>query len=133
MPADTRKRPRFQLRADCMVQTDDGRLLATKTLDGSWDGLRVEGCGEARLGERVQVSLRIPRTTFWIHGRGRVARIVHARRAEDDVAGFGIRLDELHGADRVLLGNTLRREQPVVPRRGSQRDYARTVARILGA
>jgi hypothetical protein len=131
MSSQKRRRARYELRTDCMVTSEDGRLLGERTLDGSWDGLHVASCHHAKVGERVHVALRIPRSSFWVSAEGQVARISAGRRAEDEAPSFGVELDRMHGMDRMVLGTALRREPRATPKRGSERDYARTVARII--
>lgn len=105
-------------------------MLGEQTLDVSWDGLAIRARGQARCGESVRVAVRVPRSNFWLHGKGRVTRVIEGRRWSDDGPAFGIRLVEMHGFDRLVWGTALRRHPRTVGLRGETRDYAEAVLRI---
>ena len=113
------------------MTSESGRLLGERTLDGSWDGLQVAACHDAEIGDRVNVALRVPRSTFWVQGKGTVTRVSPGLREEDEAPSIGIALDEMHGLDRMLLAHALRKNPQVAPKRNADRDYARTVWRII--
>jgi hypothetical protein len=125
-----KRRIRYALRTDCMVTTDDGRLLGETTVDGSWDGLQVLSCRPTRIGDKVQVALRLPRSRFWIHATGRVTRCSAGRRRGDVGPSFGVRLDHMHGMDRMVFNTSLRSYPRVKPQRGRHRNYASAIERI---
>lgn len=132
MSTEQRDKVRYAVRTDCLVTSRDGRMLAERTLDASWDGLRLAATGTVRVGERVHVSLRVPRSRYWLQAEGVVTRLLHGRRDGDAGPAFGVRLDRMHGMDRMLLGTALRHQHRAAPERGATRDYARAVARIHG-
>ena len=125
-----RLRPRHAVRTDCLVFGADGRRIGERTIDASWDGIAVRAALPAYAGERVRVSIRVPRSDFWLSAEGRVARVMEGRREGDPGAALGIRLERMHGMDRLVWGTALRRQPPAETRRGEERDYARAVWRI---
>ncbi|MFK7984480.1 MAG: PilZ domain-containing protein [Sandaracinaceae bacterium] len=127
--SSTKRRIRYALRTDCMV-TVDGRLVGETTVDGSWDGLQVLASGPARIGEKVQVALRLPRSRFWIQATGRITRSSPGRRRGDAGPSYGVRLENMHGMDRMLFNTSLRSRPRVKPQRGRRRNYANAVERI---
>lgn len=130
VPYTKRLRPRHAVRTDCLVFSADGRRIGERTIDASWDGLAVRMAEPGRCGERVRISIRVPRSGFWLHGEGRVARVIAGRRDGDEGPALGIRIERMHGMDRLLWGTALRRQPVTESRRGDTRDYARAVARI---
>ena len=129
-PRMHRGKDRYAMITDCMVESDDGRLIGARTLDGSWDGLHVLACDTVRFGERVKVSVRVPRSSFWIEAEGRITRLDFGRRKGDRGAAFGVCLERMHGMDRLVWGTALRRLPKAVAKRGESRDYASSVERI---
>jgi hypothetical protein len=131
---DARQHRRHAVEAHCIARSErDGRLLADRTLDVSYSGLRLAALGPAALGERIRISLELPGTKVWIDGAGRVERVIEGRRAEDRGAAIGVRVDRLDGMRRLLLAQVARHYPEVARSRGRQRDYAETVARIAAS
>lgn len=129
---EARGHRRHVLRAPCIVRSkSDGRLIGDTTEDVSYSGLRVSTKTEAvRLGERVDISLRIPGSGLWLHGAGKIERAIPGRRAGELGPSVGVRIDKMDGLSRVLL-TSIASQMPVVSStRGGRRDYAETVARI---
>lgn len=113
-----------------MRSAEDGRLLADRTLDLSYSGARVAALDEARVGERVVMSLAIPDTRIWIEAGGRIERVLPGRRYGERGTAFGLRIDRMDGMRRLLLAQVASRYPEVARTRGSRRDYAETIARI---
>ncbi|MDQ3035535.1 MAG: PilZ domain-containing protein [Myxococcota bacterium] len=127
----SRSHRRHLVQAECIVRSaEDGRLLADRTLDLSYSGARVAALGDARVGERVQMSLAIPGTSVWIDAGGRVERVLPGRRYGETGAALGVRIDRMDGMRRLLLAQVVRSYPEVARGRGPRRDYAETVARI---
>lgn len=123
---------RHQFTGPCVVRSQaDGRLIADQTEDVSYSGVRVRAATDAvRLGERVEVSLSIPNSKLWLHGKGRVTRAIPGRRVGDAGPAIGIALDRMDGLSRVLM-TAVASQLPLVPTtRGGRRDYAAAIARI---
>jgi hypothetical protein len=129
---EDRAHRRHVLRAPCIVRSKaDGRLVGDWTEDVSYSGVRVRTTTEAvRIGERVDVALRIPGSSLWLHGAGKIERAIPGRRAGESGPSIGVRLDRMDGMTRVLL-TSIASQMPLVPStRGGRRDYAEAVARI---
>lgn len=130
----SRQHRRHLVNAECEVRSAiDGRLLADRTLDVSWSGLRVLALDEARLDERVRVTIRIPRSRTWIEADGRVERVLGGRREGDEGPALGISLRRMDGMLRLLLASVIERYPEAACGRGFERDYARAIARIAEA
>ncbi len=122
---------RHRVRTECVVRAQrDDRLIADETFDLSWSGVRARALAATRVGERVRVSIRIPGSTTWLDADGVVARVCPSRRAGDEPAAVGVRMDRMDGMLRLLLGTVLRHYPELRPARRRARDYARMVARI---
>ena len=133
--ASTRRHSRHYVPAQCIVRSrQSGELVGDRVLDMSYSGLRLNHLGGARLGERLDVSIRIPGSSFWLHAVGEVARVSDGLRDEDDRPSLGVWLRKMHGMDRIVMA-TYARRRPVVPpsRGGGRRDYAKAVLRIANS
>lgn len=129
--ATRREHRRYRLRAECVIRScRDDRLISDQTLDVSWSGIRVSALQEARLGERVKVSVRVPGSITWLDADGEVTRLCVGRRFADGGATLGVRLRRMDGMLRLLLTTVARAYPMVAPQRGGSRDYARAVLRI---
>lgn len=121
------------MQTECVLRsTRDDRLIADETVDVSWSGLRVRALGQARVGDRVRVSLRVPSSITWLDADGVVARVCPGRRADDPGDTLGVTLTRMDGMHRLLLGMVLRTFPEVPPERGGRRDYAQAILRIAG-
>lgn len=130
--ASERRSLRRVARTCCQVVADDGfRLLGEETLDLSPDGLLLRSDATARLGERVYVSLRLPRGRSWIDAEGEVARVVRGLRRTDPAPALAVRFTRIDAFDRALLSGALERLPTVRAARQVRRDYAATVANIM--
>lgn len=131
-PAAQRRGLRRSISTHCQVVTDEGfRLLGEETLDVSDKGLLVASRASACLGEKVFVSLRLPRGQTWIDAEGTIVRVVRGLRNGDSGRGFGIRFERIDDFDLILLRSALDGVPPTVPSRRVRPDYAATVANIM--
>ena len=129
--ATRREHRRYRVRAECVVRScRDDRLISDQTLDVSWSGIRVSALQEARLGERVKVSVRIPGSITWLDADGEITRLCAGRRLADGGSTLGVRLRRMDGMLRLLLATVARGYPAIAPQRGGCRDYARAVLRI---
>jgi len=126
-----REHSRHQVHTECVLRArKDDRLIADRTLDVSWSGIRVRSLVGARVGERVRISLRIPDSITWLDAEGEVTRVCEGRREGEDGATLGVRVKRMDGMHRLLLATVIR-HYPLVPaERGEERNYARVVQRI---
>lgn len=113
-----------------MRSSEDGRVLGDQTLDVSWSGIRVRSLTETKIGETVNVSLRLPGSITWIEAEGAVTRVCAGRRPEEQGRSVGVRLHKMDGMLRLLLATVSRHYPRPRAARGESRDYARTVQRI---
>jgi hypothetical protein len=129
----SRQHRRHAFAASCIVRSvEDGRLVGDRTIDLSYAGARISAVGAARVGERVDVSLEIPGSRVWVSARARVERVIAGRRDGDDGPALGLRIEKMHGFDRLMLTTIARSYPEVTGSRGGRRDYASAVARITG-
>ena len=130
-PHSERACPRYEVHTDCMALAESGqRLVGDRLADLSWDGAFVQCEPNARVGERLRLSLRVPDSQLWIDARATVARVSHGRRGSGDRRGLGLRITAMDGMSRILLA-TVAKKYPAA-QRGPGRDNARIVARIAG-
>ncbi len=115
-PLDPRMVVRRHVEISCEVVRERGfRLLGSRTLDVSTEGLRFAWNGEAILtGEPVIASFRVPGT--WIDVEATVARVCHGRRSWD-TASVGVTFDVIAPSSRAALAAYLLG----LPRAGGQR------------
>jgi hypothetical protein len=122
---------RRAVKTDCEVVTEhDFRLLGSRTLDVSPEGMRLECLLGACVGEPVFVSLRVPGTRLWVDAAGTVARVLRGRRRYDQLPAVGVRFHRIDAPDHALLVASLRGVPPPVPGRSIRRNYAATVRLI---
>ncbi|MCA9531065.1 MAG: PilZ domain-containing protein [Myxococcales bacterium] len=115
----------------CHVVADTGfRLLGTRAVDLSPEGMLVRAQGVSNLGESVHVSFQLPRRRRWIEARATVVRKVHGRRREDWGRAIALRFAHLDPLDRAALRLYLRPIPPPVPARALRPDYASTIRAI---
>ncbi len=127
-----RQHPRYEVQTRCLVFTEDGeRLLGERSLDLSWNGVRVTSREPARVGEKVRVRLQVPKSDVWIDANGYVARILPARRRGEGEPSIGVQITRMDGMMRLLLASSVRaRSRTQHTPRGPARDYAEIVRRI---
>jgi len=129
--ATTRQHRRHRVTTDCVLRAaSDDRLLADRTVDLSWSGLRVDMLSPAVIGERVRICVRIPGSSTWLDADGQVTRVCRGRRDGEPGPTLGVRLAAMDGMHRLLLATVLRHYPEAVAERGAGRDYARAVRRI---
>lgn len=106
MSAEHRVLTRRSVQLTCEVVRERGfRLLSTRTLDVSSEGMRVAWNGEAVLtGEPVIATLRV--AGMWIDLEGSIVRVSHGRRAWD-TAALGVSFDVIAPAARAVLSAAL--------------------------
>jgi hypothetical protein len=116
----------------CEAVADDGfRLLGTRALDVSADGMLLETRGAfVRLGEEVIVSIRPPSSRLFIDAVAKVARIALGRRRGDRAQAIGLSFVDMDNADRAILSAKLRGHPPPIPGRLPPRDYAALIRAI---
>jgi hypothetical protein len=98
------------------VREHDFKLVATRTLDVSVEGVLLPMGIPLLTGEQVIVSFQIPGT--WIDAEAIVTRIVHNRRPGDDGLAVGLMFDVLSASSRAALAGFLHGRPPPLPRRG---------------
>ena len=121
------------MRANCVaVSRSDGRLVGDRLSDVSWDGAFLEGDGEARLGDTLQLRVQLPGSRVWMDAEATVTRVSRGRRGLHDRPGVGVSLSRMDGMSRILLA-TVAKSFPVNTGGGPrQRDYA-TIVQTIGA
>lgn len=134
---------RRAVQTDCQVVTDPHfELVGSEVLDLSTGGAFIRSEIYPRVGERVLMSLRIPRTRMWVDAQGEVTRVVRGRRLTrptpfspnrrpTESQGVGIRFCDMDATTRALLQSGLEGLPPPAPQRRLRRDYAKTV-RMIG-
>jgi hypothetical protein len=134
VPKNTRREIRRSVRLACrVVREHDFRLVGTRALDVSPDGMLVMSVRDAEPGESLIVSFRATDLGIWFDAEGVVARVVKGRRPRDRGRCLGIRFTKLDAVSRVVLRSYLRRTAPPLPARpqsDARVDYAATVRRI---
>lgn len=98
------------------VREHDFKMIATKTLDVSVDGVLLPITFPVLTGEPIIVSFQIPGA--WIDAEATVTRVVHGRRPGDDGLAIGVTFDVISSASRAALAGYLHGRPPPLPRRG---------------
>ncbi|AUX19702.1 hypothetical protein SOCEGT47_001540 [Sorangium cellulosum] len=130
--ASERRVARRAVIVECHAVRERGfRLLGTRAIDLSTDGMLVLTEVPALTGEPVIVSFRIPDTDTWIDATATIARTIHGRRTGDPCRAVGLCFDPLDGASSRRLRAALERFPPTFPYRAPRVDYAATAAMIL--
>jgi hypothetical protein len=135
---NTRREVRRSIPLTCrVVRERDFRLLGTRALDVSPDGMLVMSVRDAEPGDTLIVSFRATELGIWFDAEAVVSRVVRGRRSRDRGRCLGIRFTKFDAVSRLVLRSHLRRTAPPVPARppsDARIDYAATVKRIaLGA
>ena len=118
----------------CVVRFQDGRILGTRAIDLTPNGMRIELRDvDVGLGDLLHVCFRATQLAKWFYCDARAARVLHGRRASERGRSLGLEFEGLDAVSRLLLGGALRRVPPPIPQREQRIDYAATVARILRA
>ena len=113
------------------MREHDFKLIASRAVDLSPDGMLVLADARVLTGEEVVVSFRTPRSPHWFDACGTIARVVHGRRPGDFGPCIGIKFEETEEISRIVLGEKLRCLPPPLPRRAARLDYAAMVASAL--
>ena len=113
-----------------VVRESDFRLLGTRAVDLSPDGMCVMALRDAAPGESLIVSFRATELGLWFDAEAKVARVVRGRRPKDRGRCLGISFTRFDPVMRLVLRGHLRRNAPPVPQRDARIDYAATVRRI---
>lgn len=120
---------RRSLRVDCqVVREHDFKLLGSRGVDLSTQGMLVMAQERVLTGEPVIVSFRLPRSGFWFDTEATVARVVHGRRPGDLGRCFGLNFETLDVDAQAFLRRALRGVPPPLPSREPRVDYAASIA-----
>ena len=127
--ARQRKALRRAVSVECQVVRErDFRLVATRGVDLSTDGMLVVAKAAVLTGEPVIASVRIPRTRRWVDVEATVARVVHGRRPTDKAGRcLGLSFDSVDEGIRALVESALRGTPPPLPARERRVDYAASI------
>jgi hypothetical protein len=126
-----RREVRRKLSMACrVVRESDYKLLGTRAIDVSPDGILVMTIRDAAAGERVLVSFKATELGIWFDAQGTIARVVHGRRPGDQGRCVAVRFANLDPVRRFILRGCLKRASPPLPQREPRIDYAATVRRI---
>ena len=98
------------------VRERDFKMIATRTLDVSSDGVLLPISFPVLTGEPIIISFEIP--GMWIDAEASVTRVVHGRRPGDDGLAIGVTFDVISPAARSALAGFLHGRPPPLPRRG---------------
>ncbi|WP_437548603.1 PilZ domain-containing protein [Sorangium sp. So ce367] len=129
--ASERRATRRAAIVECQAVRERGfRLLGTRAIDLSIDGMLVLTSARPLTGEPVIVSFRIPDTSVWIDATATIARTLHGRRLGDPGRAVGLRFDPLDRASSRRLRAALEHFPPTYPYRAQRVDYAATAAMI---
>jgi len=127
--AQQRRIVRRAMRVECQVVRErDFRLLGSRAVDLSPQGMQVMAQERVLTGEPVIVSFRLPLSTYWFDAEATVARVVHGRRPGDLGRCFGLSFESLEEGAASFLRRALRGVPPPLPMREPRIDYAATVA-----
>jgi hypothetical protein len=120
---------RRAVRVECQVVRErDFRLLGSRGVDLSPEGMLVMTHEPVLTGEPVFVAFRLPRSTWWFDAEATVARIVHGRRPGDLGRCFALSFESLEDDAQAFLCRALRGVPPPLPRREPRVDYAASIA-----
>lgn len=126
--ASQRRTLRRALRFHCqLVRGRDFKLVGSRAVDLSPDGMLVYCDDRILTGEDMWVSFRVPKTRLWFDVEARVARVIHGRRPTDRGRCVGLSFESLDDASRRTLRSSLHGLPPPIPAREQRVDYAATV------
>lgn len=129
--ATDRRSIRRAVRIACQVVRErDFRLIGSRTLDLSYEGMLVACDVPVLTGESVIFSFQVPRLGEWIEGEGVVARVVHGRRPLDRGHAVGIAFAGLDELAHELMRAGFKGAPPPLPSRSMRIDWAATARTI---
>lgn len=112
-----RRARRRGVRVPCEVVANGFRLLGTEAHDLSDDGMLLRSDAAVDVGQRVEVSVKLPHGLSWVDVEGEVARVLENRREEDRGRMIGIRFDKVSSVARGMLRGALRNLPDTSPKR----------------
>jgi hypothetical protein len=128
VPARQRRVLRRSVRVDCQVVRErDFRLIGSRGVDLSPQGMLVMAQERVLTGEPVIVAFRLPRSAFWFDAEATVARVVHGRRPGDLGRCFALSFETLEPDAQAFLRRALRGVPPPLPAREPRIDYAESI------
>jgi hypothetical protein len=126
--ARQRRTLRRAVRVDCQVVRErDFKLIGSRGVDLSPEGMLVMAQEQVLTGEPVIVAFRLPRSAYWFDAEATVARVVHGRRPGDLGRCFGLAFESLELDAQHFLRRALRGVPPPLPAREPRVDYAASV------
>lgn len=129
--AQGRRATRRCVLVDCQVVRERGfELMGERALDLSVHGMLLCSHKDARLGEELIVTFRVPGSKVWIDTLATVVRVVRGRRNGDRGPCLGLVFGALTSDEERLVRSSLTPFPPVLPARPPRLDYAATAAFI---
>lgn len=126
--AQQRRVLRRAVRVECqIVRERDFRLVGSRAVDLSPQGMLVMAQEPILTGEPLVVSFKLPRSDWWFDTEATVARIIHGRRPGDVGRCFGVEFETLEPEVQVFLRSALRGVPPPLPTREPRIDYAASI------
>jgi hypothetical protein len=117
-----------------VVRESDFKLMGTRAIDLSPDGMLVMAIRDAQPGDALIVSFKATELGIWFDAEATVARVIRGRRPKDRGRCLGLSFTRFDPVSRLVLRGHLRRTAPPIPQRDARIDYAATIKRIaLGA
>ena len=131
-PMQQRRSIRRAVSIPCtLMRAQDLKVVGTRSMDLSPDGILVGVFDEMKVGEDMIMSFSLTPFSIPFHVEGRVARFLRGQRQRDRMPAAAMSFDSLDAVGRLILRGHLRRIPPVLPQRTRRIDYAATVMRIL--
>lgn len=127
-----RKNDRHEIRKavsiDCQVVRErDFRLIASRTIDLSPDGMLVPIEEDIAIGEPLVVTFQATQLGIWFDSEATVSRLLHGRRDYDKRPCMGLTFSTLDRVKRLVLRGHLRRVPPPLPKRAPRVDWSRSL------
>lgn len=130
--ATQRTAKRCKVTLPCQVVTDPGfRLIGSRVLDLSENGMLVASEAAVDVGQEVVVSMRAPRSRRWIDAIAKVCRVVRGRRVYDPERAIALEFTEIEKPYQVNLRDRLSEFPQLAPQRRLRVDYASSVYEIF--
>lgn len=127
-----RREIRRAVQIPCMLmRARDRRVIGTRGLDLSPDGMLVGALDEVTPGEPMLVTFTFTPFHLPFRAEGQVVRVLHGRRVKDKMPAVAVRFEDFDPVSRLILRGHLRRIPPVLPARARRIDYAATITRLL--